>query len=492
MRYKLDTDEGFILQRDNPPLDIDLTDISTSTKIENLSVTNSNNAVNSDVYTILSSDLANINITLTQPKSGYEGRYVIEIEKDNIPNVQSIKWPKNITWEGNVKPNILDFTEYGYDYWLVTIENGYLGSHKRYWGKPHDYSQDYLTFEAVENTTFQFTKAGLSYSLDNGDTWTSLAANTATPTVNAGNKILFKGEMTPSSSNPYGIGTFSSTGKYNAMGNIMSLLYGDNFIGQTDLTGKNDAFYSLFASNNHLVDVSNLTLPATTLANFCYFNMFYRCTSLTTAPELPATTLANQCYQSMFNGCTSLTTAPELPATTLASNCYDNMFYGCTSLTTAPELPATTLTNYCYNSMFWSCTSLTTAPELPATTLAGSCYSYMFNYCTSLTTAPELPATTLVNNCYNQMFKNCTSLTTAPELPATTLVNNCYIGMFQGCRKLNYIKAMFTTTPSSSYTGNWVSGVAASGTFVKNSAATWNVTGADGVPTEWTVETASA
>lgn len=67
MRYKLDTDEGFILQRQNPPLDIDLTDISTSTKIENLSVTNSNNAVNSDVYTILSSDLANINITLTQP-----------------------------------------------------------------------------------------------------------------------------------------------------------------------------------------------------------------------------------------------------------------------------------------------------------------------------------------------------------------------------------------------------------------------------------------
>ena len=34
-------------------------------------------------------------------------------------------------------------------------------------------------------------------------------------------------------------------------------------------------------------------LPATTLANSCYLNMFYKCTSLTTAPELPATTLAN-------------------------------------------------------------------------------------------------------------------------------------------------------------------------------------------------------
>jgi hypothetical protein len=32
-----------------------------------------------------------------------------------------------------------------------------------------------------------------------------------------------------------------------------------------------------------------------------------------------------------------------LPVTVLTSQCYSNMFYGCTSLTTAPELPATTL-----------------------------------------------------------------------------------------------------------------------------------------------------
>ena len=142
--------------------------------------------------------------------------------------------------------------------------------------------------------------------------------------------------------------------------------------------------------------------------------------------------------------------------------------------------------------MFDSCTSLTTAPELPATTLATICYASMFFGCTSLTAAPELPATTLASSCYNQMFQGCTSLTTAPELPATTLADYCYSSMFQNCRNLNYIKAMFTTTPSSSYTGDWVSGVAASGTFVKNSAATWNVTGADGVPTGWTVQTASA
>ena len=34
----------------------------------------------------------------------------------------------------------------------------------------------------------------------------------------------------------------------------------------------------------------------------------------------------------MFRGCTNLTTAPNLSATTLANYCYYGMFYGCTSL----------------------------------------------------------------------------------------------------------------------------------------------------------------
>ena len=122
---------------------------------------------------------------------------------------------------------------------------------------------------------------------------------------------------------------FQMTGKIGASGNIMSLLYDNDFEGK-------------------------LTIPR----GCCYQYMFYGCTSLTTAPELPATTLVDGCYSGMFNGCTSLTTAPELPATTLADSCYNGMFADCTSLTTAPELPATTLADGCYWSMFNGCTSL--------------------------------------------------------------------------------------------------------------------------------------
>ena len=174
-----------------------------------------------------------------------------------------------------------------------------------------------------------------------------------------------------------------------------------------------------------------------------------------------------------------------------AYGCY-NMFNGCTSLTTSPALPSTTLAGYCYSNMFRGCTSLTTAPSLPATTLANNCYTYMFYGCTSLTTAPELPSTTLANYCYSSMFRGCTSLTTAPELPATTLAKYCYQSMFNECTNLNYIKAMFTTTPSTTYTSNWVNGVASTGRFVKNSAAEWDVTGVHGIPNGWTVETAAA
>ena len=202
-----------------------------------------------------------------------------------------------------------------------------------------------------------------------------------------------------------------------------------------------------YGNINTLLDYEN---PPTTLASSCYREMFYRCTLLTTAPELPATTLAYACYSSMFYGCRLLTAAPALPATTLAESCYYYMFGGCKSLTTAPELPAEILADYCYYSMFQGCTSLTTAPELPAISLVDSCYCNMFYSCRSLTTAPALPATTLTIQCYRAMFLGCTSLTTAPALPATTLADRCYRSMFSDCTGIK-----ISATQTGEYTTAW-------------------------------------
>jgi hypothetical protein len=142
--------------------------------------------------------------------------------------------------------------------------------------------------------------------------------------------------------------------------------------------------------------------------------------------------------------------------------------------------------------MFQDCTALAVAPDIAAVTVAKNCYVGMFTNCASLVSAPILSATSLAVGCYSEMFMGCSSLAEAPELPALTLITDCYKRMFKGCSKLSYIKTMFTTAPSTSYTSDWVNGVKATGTFVKNSAASWNVTGNNGIPTGWTVETADA
>ena len=386
--------------------------------------------------------------------------------------------------------------------------------------KTIDYLTMYTTFEALEDGTFSFTKSGtgdnIQYSKDNGTTWASLAYGKSVSVV-TGDKVMWKSTIAPSTGpSPYGIGTFSSSNKFNVSGNIMSLLYGDDFNGLTSLDGNDYALYDLFKGCNGLIDTFNLILPATTLAECCYSNMFTKCANLTTVPELPATTLKYACYFAMFYHCTSLTTAPELPVTTLAEKCYGNMFSGCTSLTTAPELPATTLVDSCYYGMFSSCTNLTTAPELPATTLASSCYECMFSGCTSLTTAPELPVTTLAEDCYATMFAKCTSLKTAPELPATTLAEGCYWNMFSGCRSLtiapelpattlvdycyeqmfencsslNHITMLATNISANDCLSYWVRYVSSTGTFVKHPDMTSLPTGVDGIPYGWTVEDA--
>ena len=172
-----------------------------------------------------------------------------------------------------------------------------------------------------------------------------------------------------------------------------------------------------------LIDYENYADVSTADAKFC--SLFYQNTELRTAPKLPATTLANYCYREMFTYCTALTTAPELPAKTLAELCYCLMFSGCTALTTAPALPAKSLAKSCYFQMFNGCTALTMAPTLPAETLASFCYQGMFSGCSALTTAPELPADTLAFGCYNEMFSGCTALSSVTMLATDVSAEMC-------------------------------------------------------------------
>ena len=251
-----------------------------------------------------------------------------------------------------------------------------------------DFSTKPLTFNILSAGTINWTASDsnaaktIDYKLNNGE-WTSITSNTGSSapsiTVTNGDKIQFRGNNEQYyDSSSYAYNSFSgSTALFEAEGNIMSLIYGDDF--KNRLTISSDyVFAGLFRYCTKLVSAENLVLPATTLASHCYNYMFDRCTSLTTAPVLPATTLAQSCYYSMFQNCTSLTTAPELPATTLADYCYKYMFMYCSSLTTAPELPASTLAYSCYSGMFLGCTNLNYIKCLATDISASDCiYSWV-------------------------------------------------------------------------------------------------------------------
>ena len=331
-----------------------------------------------------------------------------------------------------------------------------------------DYSKMYFTVEAVESGDFSLyydyetpgagvipTMEYLEYSKD-GQNWTRIVpvenqlVTSDSIHLNVGENVMVRGINDGLVSYGWYIWikraffNFSSDGtpkKYNAYGNMMSLLYGDNFENNTDISTNTIGVFGGIFKGGQIVDAQNLVLSATILSARCYEEMFKNCTNLVNAPK-------------------------SIPATTLATECCNNMFQNCTSLTTAPELPAETLAYGCYSSMFESCTSLTTAPSV-------------------------LPATTLESNCYSNMFENCTSLTIAPELPATRLIDSCYNRMFNICASLNYIKCLATDISASYCTFAWVNGVSASGTFVKAASMTDWTNGIDGIPNGWTVETAS-
>lgn len=242
---------------------------------------------------------------------------------------------------------------------------------------------NYLTIKALaDGLTASLSVNACEYCIDGSGEWVSLPAATATPSINKGHSISFRGTLTPTSSN--GIGTFTISKSCEILGNCMAMLFGDEAFAKTSLSGKTYAFYKLFMNATTITKVAEGFLPATTVSVYCYAYMFYGCSALTQAPAMPATTLEQSCYESMYR------------------------------------------------------------------------------YCNKLTKAPVLPATTLVLFCYNNLFRDCT--------------------------KLSYIKALFTTTPTSSYTSYWTSNVATSGTFVKSASATWEVVSVYGVPSGWTIQ----
>ena len=172
----------------------------------------------------------------------------------------------------------------------------------------------YVTFKANGDQKFKmeaygYTISGLEYSVKDGE-WTPVVANT---------EVSFGGDN----------GDLRLRGKNPDGTSIGYAVY-------STIRFTKDATVACTGDIRTLLDWNNYNKVETKNAQFC--RLFENCRVLTSAPELPATKLADHCYYNMFCNCTSLTSAPVLPATKLAVECYNGMFYGCTKLSTVTML----------------------------------------------------------------------------------------------------------------------------------------------------------
>jgi hypothetical protein len=256
---------------------------------------------------------------------------------------------------------------------------------------------------------------------------------------------MFKGSDNYTSNQ--NIGQFSSSGKFIAKGNILSLIYGDDFIYDINIDGKNSVFKQLFYQSK-VVSVEKLELPSMNVPNNGYYGMFWTCTDLTTAmPRLYATRIGEYGYAFMFYGCTSLLNSPEIDATFLAASGYSN--------------------GYNMYQMFRNCSSIVNSPSvLKPTEMRYACYSYMFSGCTNLETSPILMFTTFG---YGQF--------SIGNMLANTKVTSVKL-------KLRYPNSLEST-----FSGNWLYNVPENGTasFPTDVGISGIERSANGIPASWTI-----
>jgi len=267
------------------------------------------------------------------------------------------------------------------------------------------------------------------YSTNGGTTWSSVTAQkskTVTAvTIDTGETVIFKCTQNSHATDWDAYNGFQCSKDYKVYGNAMSLIWGDDFVSNSEFASDTRSnLVALFREDTHVIDASNLILPA--------MIVMY------------------QGYNGMFRGCTNLEKAPKiLPALTFIIN---------------------TVTGYsdAYSSMFEGCINLEEGSELPATNLGRRCYQRMF--------------------CMNRNSKITTpKMTKSPVLPASVVVQNAYEEMFKGNGNLVEVTCLATTIQSNSV-NNWLLNCSDTGTFKKAASMSSWPSGTSGIPSGWTIE----
>lgn len=217
-------------------------------------------------------------------------------------------------------------------------------------------SDDSLTFKSLKPDAKlrilkygKEQKANIQYSTKSGE-WKDYNFNETITLPYIGSWVQFRNTKSYLS-NSDGVYYQCETikGEMSVSGDIQSMLNYSDYC-------PNYSFYRFFESCSHITDAHNLILSATSLDNYCYYNMFSN-SGIKTSPKFVEASLATGCFMNMFAQ-SDLVEAPSI-------------------------LPSRELYPYCYAGMFQH-TSIRVSPILPAALLFEGCYSYMFSNCKNL------------------------------------------------------------------------------------------------------------
>lgn len=211
------------------------------------------------------------------------------------------------------------------------------------------YYYQYFTVEVLTGGSFTFYTPlselpTVYYSLNN-NSWTEWEYDATmgddgllkSLNLSVGDRLRIKSAI----SNPVGVEGYyfaesSNTITYNVSGNIMSLVYGDDFVGNDNLndTITSDGytpFQMMFAEDAKIKSAINLCLPSFILSTYMYAAMFSSST-LETAPTIIPAMICEKCYHEMFYNCDNLIGNIVIPEPIGLSNlevdAYYNMFTG--------------------------------------------------------------------------------------------------------------------------------------------------------------------
>ena len=191
---------------------------------------------------------------------------------------------------------------------------------------------DYFALTAVDNCVFTLTIPAavdsscintISYSLDGGNTWVTTENDSSevvitTPSVSAGNTVVWKGDVHSFGKSDGVHASFSGSGRHTVSGNISYLFTSSDTI----TTSYHYIFAGMFDGDSNLTSAELLDIPDTGYSQqYTCAYMFRNCTSLTKTPILKWNRLGARHFSYCFYGCSLLDSITMTASNMSASYC---------------------------------------------------------------------------------------------------------------------------------------------------------------------------